>query len=63
MNILCVLRRFILCDLLLFFSNYFQNQLNEINYQIHDINSSTYNYLWLLIFIKIYRWYENSKSN
>jgi len=50
-------------DLFLFFSNYWQNQLNEINYQIHDITSPTYTYLWLLIFIKIFRWYENGKSN
>lgn len=40
-------------------SDYFQNQLNIINDNIHD----RYTYLFLAILIKIWRAYINGQSN
>ena len=44
-------------SLVLFFSNYIENQLNQISH----FNSSGYTWLWFWIFIKIYRNYLNDK--
>jgi len=58
----------VLNDLRLFLSNswvnFWTNEFNTINDNIHDITSPAYTYLWLVIFIKIFRWYEkNGRSN
>ena len=44
-------------------SDYFQNQLNIINDNLHDITSPGYTYLFLAILIKIWRSYINGQSN
>jgi hypothetical protein len=41
--------------LLLFFSNYWQNQFNTINSNIHDITNIGYTYFLLAIVIKLFR--------
>jgi hypothetical protein len=38
-----------------FFSDYFHSQINEITDTITNIHSPAYTYLFLWIFIKIYR--------
>ena len=44
-------------------SDYFQNQLNIINDNLHDITNPGYTYLFLAILIKIWRAYINGQSN
>lgn len=44
-------------------SDYFQNQLNIINDNLHDITNPGYTYLFLAILIKIWRSYINGQSN
>jgi len=38
-----------------FFSNYWQNELNTINSNIHDITNIGYTYFLLAIVIKLFR--------
>jgi hypothetical protein len=42
-------------NLFLFFSNYWQNQFNTINSNIHDITNIGYTYFLLAIVIKLFR--------
>lgn len=41
--------------LFLFFSNYWQNQFDTINSNIHDITNIGYTYFLLAIVIKLFR--------
>lgn len=42
-----------------FFSNYLQSQIDEIVHNITDIRSPAYMWLFLWIFIRVYRKYNN----
>jgi hypothetical protein len=42
-----------------FFSNYLQSQIDEIVHNLTDIRSPAYMWLFLWIFIKVYRKHNN----
>ena len=46
--------------LFLFFSNYWQNQFDTINSNIHDITNIGYTYFLLAIVIKLFRGVKNN---
>ena len=50
-------------DLFSFFSDYLQSQVDEIIHNIIDIRSPGYMWLFLCIFIKIYRKFNNISKN
>ena len=51
---------YMLMDLFSFVSNYFQNQFDTINNNIHDITNIGYTYFLLAIVIKLFREVKNN---